>query len=704
MPRGNPSVNLKRSDRAILTKRYAAGQFELNGMTYFSLGSWASAVGWALGLITAGSGIAWAQVPPAAPPAPTLHERLQQLRQAPDSDDPAEQVEPTAIDLEASSQPINPVLALLMRQELSNLIGRFESAVLLADVSAQPAQLPPVQLPPVLPVLTAAAADLALGQPRETAPHPALAEARQLLSDWDGLMQRREYAIARQRWQTARQGLWDNLPSDRPAAQAEIRAVWLDRGTLVRSRSPEGLAQVFDRLAAAGINTVFLETVNAGYPIYPSQVAPARNPLISRWDPLAVAIELAHARGMTLHAWVWTFAAGNQAHNSLLNLPVHYPGPLLAAHPDWANYDNYGNLVPPGQTKPFLDPANQEVRSYLLRLISEIITEYDVDGIQLDYIRYPFQDPGAGRTYGYGTAARWRFQAMTGTDPLDLASWPGQNASDAERRWHRQLWDRWTEFRIQQVSSFVQEASLMIQRQRPDLVLSAAVFARPEAERLQRIQQDWGTWARSGYVDWIVLMSYAEDTSRFEQLLDPWLVQNSFSPALIIPGIRLLNLAQPAALDQILATRDLPVPGYALFAAADLTQSLEGLLGRTQGQTPATPPAAPPQASYSLAHARYQSLQQEWGLLLNSRQLWMEQPVLSAWVSDVNQLEADLAALAAQPSIRQLQATQVRLGRVRAALNQGVLVQTTNSSYRLEAWRHRLSAIEQLLLYSEHHF
>lgn len=82
----------------------------------------------------------------------------------------------------------------------------------------------------------------------------------------------------------------------------------------------------------------------------------------------------------------------------------------------------------------------------------------------------------------------------------------------------------------------------------------------------------------------------------------------------------------------------------------------------------------------------------------------MEQQALGAWISDVNQLEADLAALAAQPSARQLQATQTRLVRVQAALNQGVLVQTTNSSYRLEAWRHRLSAIEQLLLYGEHHF
>jgi uncharacterized lipoprotein YddW (UPF0748 family) len=84
------------------------------------------------------------------------------------------------------------------------------------------------------------------------------------------------------------------------------------------------------------------------------------------------------------------------------------------------------------------------------------------------------------------------------------------------------------------------------------------VFANPEHERLQKIQQDWGTWAREGYVDWIVLMSYAEDTSRFSQLINPWLVDGDFASALIIPGIRLLNLDNSAAIDQIQVTRDLP--------------------------------------------------------------------------------------------------------------------------------------------------
>jgi uncharacterized lipoprotein YddW (UPF0748 family) len=631
-------------------------------------------------------------------PAPPLRPQLPLVRPLPGGLDPAEQVEPATIDLGAPNGPINPVLAMTMRQELNNLVGRFESALLAADSYQQPTQVSLAQAAPVLRASAGAEAAPA----EDVAAHPALQSARQLLGEWNGLIAEGKYAIARQRWQAARQELWDNFPTDRPTAQAEIRAIWLDRGTLVQARSPEGLAQIFDRMAAAGVNTVFVETVNAGFPIYPSSVAPQRNPLVAGWDPLKAAVDLGHARGMAVHAWIWTFAAGNQVHNRLVNLPLDYPGPLLAQHPDWAGYDNLGNVIPPGQTKPFLDPANQEVRSYLMRLISEIITTYEVDGLQLDYIRYPFQDPGAGRSYGYGTAARWRFRAMTGIDPLQLATGPSANATEAERRFHRQMWDRWTDFRIQQVTSFVQEVSIMARRQRPDLVLSAAVFARPELERRHKIQQDWGTWASQGYVDWIVLMSYAEDTNRFAQLVEPWLVNHTFGRALVIPGIRLLNLPQPAALDQILASRDLPAPGYALFAAADLNQSLETLLSRTQSQTPASFRGQPRQTtSYQMAHARYQSLQREWNLLLSNRQLWMEQPLLTPWVDEVNRLGADLEALAAEPSARRLRDAKVRLEKVRSSLNDRVLVQTSNGSYRLQTWRHRLTAIEQLLAYGE---
>ncbi|HSM83577.1 MAG TPA: family 10 glycosylhydrolase [Nodosilinea sp.] len=611
---------------------------------------------------------------------------------SPTTGDPAEQIAPAVIELSPTGRPPSPVVFLAMQQELKNLIGRFESALIM-DRALDTA--PVLALPDRQPVLTAAAQAVNVSGSGGTHLHPALGEAQQLLNEWDGLLSAGRHSEVRDRWLSARAALWDNFPAERPVNQGEIRAVWLDRGTIVKARSHQGLSQLFDQLAAAGINTVFFETVNAGYTIYPSQVAPEQNPLTRSWDPLAAAVELAHQRGMTLHAWVWVFAAGNQRHNRLLNLPADYPGPVLDRHPSWAAYDNSGNRIPRGQDKPFLDPANPEVRSYLTRLMTEIVTTYDVDGLHLDYIRYPFQDPGANRTYGYGEVARWRFQSITGVDPTTINPRPDGGRDRNQQIQQQVLWERWTEFRVQQVSSFVETISSTLRRQRPDLVLSAAVFANPDHDRLQRIQQDWGSWARADYLDWIVLMSYAADTSRFERLVQPWLVDQSFGSTLVIPAIRLLNLSNAATLDQMQASRDLPTPGYALFAAADLTTELSALLTQSQGRPPS------PTTPYAMALSRYEALQREWHWLLSQERLWMDRDSLIAWVEAVNSLGTEFETLAQAPSQRHLAAVQAGLTQVRAPLNQGVLIDTTNSGYRLRSWQHRLTAIEQLLTYGE---
>ena len=334
----------------------------------------------------------------------------------------------------------------------------------------------------------------------------------------------------------------------------------------------QGLAKIFDRLAQAGINTVFFETVNASYTIYPSQVAPQQNPLTRGWDPLAAAVKLAHQRQMELHAWVWTFAAGNQRHNEIININPNYPGPVLAAHPDWANYDNLGKTIPIGQTKPFFDPANPELRQYLLKLYEEIVTRYDVDGLQLDYIRYPFQDPIAGRTYGYGQAARAQFQQLTGVDPINIS--PSQ----------KDLWQKWTEFRTQQVDSFVAQVSQQLRQKRSNLILSVAVFPLPEVERIQKLQQHWEVWARRGDIDLIVPMTYAQDTPRFQRLAQPWIASTQLGSTLLVPGIRLLSLPSMGAFDQLQLVRDLPVSGYALFAAENLNNELQNIFSSTQGK------------------------------------------------------------------------------------------------------------------------
>ncbi|MBW4636842.1 MAG: family 10 glycosylhydrolase [Gloeocapsa sp. UFS-A4-WI-NPMV-4B04] len=587
----------------------------------------------------------------------------------PQADEPLERLAPRGLEVAPTvKQPINNVEAIALRQELDNLIGRFESAQLAANSTNSS------------------------GTRRSQRPSAtnAVAEARAIAKALPQLIKRQDYATARQQWQKAQQLLWNNYPSDHKLAQPEIRAMWLDRGSIVRAGSEQGLAKIFDRLAAAGINTVFFETVNAGYPIYPSQVAPQQNPLVRGWDPLAAGVKLAHERGIELHAWVWAFAVGNQRHNTLVNLPTNYPGPVITAHPDWASYDNRGSLFPPGQGKPFLDPANPEARRYLLQLFDEIVSRYQVDGLQLDYIRYPFQDPGAGRTYGYGMAARQQFQQLTGADPTQI------------RPSARVLWQKWTQFRTGQIDSFVAIASERLRQKRPNLIMSVAVFPLSEHERIHKLQQHWEVWANRGDVNLIVPMTYATDTYRFQLLTQPWLTSTKLGSALILPGIRLLNLPVSVAVDQIQLARDLPVSGYSLFAVENLSNELQSLFQRTQGSTTSRPQGPIPyRQPFETAAARYTTLQQEWNFLLGNNQLWLRGSALSSWRTQSKALETALNQLSADPSPRRLAVARASLTTYQSQFYDWMRLQALENPYQVKVWLNRLASVEKLLSYGE---
>ncbi|WP_026099982.1 glycoside hydrolase family 10 protein [Fortiea contorta] len=631
--------------------------------------------------------------PPSKPPltatAPQPRPPIREI--TPRSPEAIDQLEQTVrLDvLPNSSAPIDNKEAIALQQELENLIGRVESAHLAAAVTASSSGEVATITPRTLKVQHSELISSRTGV-GVTSTEQALAQARTIAKNLPQLINQKNYALARQQWLTAKSSLWKQFPLDRRLAQPEIRSVWLDRGTIVRAGSEAGLAEIFDRLAQAGINTVFFETVNASYPIYPSQVAPQQNPLIRGWDPLASGVKLAHARGMEIHAWVWAFAAGNQRHNEVINIDPNYPGPVLAANPDWANYDNRGNVIPVGQTKPFFDPANPQLRQYLLKLYEEIVTRYQVDGLQLDYIRYPFQDPAAGRTYGYGRAAREKFLQQTGVDPVNIAP------SD------REMWQKWTAFRTEQVDSFVAEVAQQLRKKRSNLILSVAVFPLPEIERIQKIQQHWEVWARRGDIDLIVPMTYALDTPRFQRLAQPWIASKQLGATLLVPGIRLLSLPTVGAFDQLQLVRDLPVSGYALFAAENLNNELQKLFSNTQGRVPqTTSEPIPHRQPFPTAAIRYAALQNEWKFMLQNDQMRMSPTTISDFNIQADVLQKALNQLASSPSASHLISARASLTRFQALFRGWMREEALENPYQVRVWEHRLVTIERLLRYGE---
>ncbi len=594
----------------------------------------------------------------------------------------------------SNSQRISNQEIALMSEQLGDLIHRVESTLISAEAKQVKYGLP----------MSKAFEYMVKTSDKNSSTNPvnfedvkygnnnayqAILKAKETLANFPQLAIT-DYALARQSWLEARRELWDNYPVDRNFAQPEIRSVWLDRGTIVKARSKEDLALIFDRMAEAGINTVFFETVNSSYPIYPSKVAPEQNPLTKGWDPLKAAIELAHERKMELHAWVWVFAAANQGHNQILNQSPEYLGPLISRNPDWVLKDQNGEVFNKtlGFKKAFYDPANPEVRNYLLNLFEEITTNYDVDGIQLDYIRYPFQDGHTKQIFGYTDLSRRLFEQKTGTDPIKLSS-------------SSPLWSQWTNFRIQQVDSFVAEVSTRLKQKRPDLIISAAVFPMQHRERLVKIQQNWEEWINQEWVDVMVLMTYALHVETLENRNQQAYDYSEQSSSLIVPGIRLLNIPYKEAVDQVQLLRQMPTGGYALFAAENFNPALESILKQTQGNVSSVTQPIPHRDPFGAIFARYQALQNEWSFLLIHHQIVIDPRYLKEWSQESDELNAALKKLSENPSALNIKNAQSKLTSFRQKLSQWTSKHKQVKPLQVKSWENRLITLENLLKYGE---
>lgn len=212
------------------------------------------------------------------------------------------------------------------------------------------------------------------------------------------------------------------IPAE-PAPKREIRAVWLTTLNGLdwpqakanngegRQRQKQELCQILDRLKECGINTILLQTRIRGTVIYPSKMEPWDVALTGSYnkepgyDPLAFAIEEAHRRGMELHAWVVSvpvFKTSIARKTGKKSLIYTHPS-LLCSH----------------QGSYYMNPGEPGTATYLARLCAEIARNYDVDGIHLDYIRYPegaetFADGATYRKYGKKqNKAEWRRDNVT---------------------------------------------------------------------------------------------------------------------------------------------------------------------------------------------------------------------------------------------------------------------------------------------------
>lgn len=285
--------------------------------------------------------------------------------------------------------------------------------------------------------------------------------------------------------------------------RGEIHAVWDHSGCgLYPGNWPKTIAL----LKKANITDLFVNVAGAGFAHYASNVLPRSKTFTQEGDQLSQCLAAARGSGVRVHAWVLCFTASRSTPARLEEFK----------RKGWRVKSQSGKLT------EYLNPSLPEVRSYMLRAIEEIVNNYAVSGVHLDFIRWG--------DYSVKSA--------------NAASYPTRFVADVRRKVARPKW------------------------------LTAAVYgAYPQC--VSTVGQDWPSWIDTNIVDYVVPMNYTDSNLKFTELLVQQAATKTRASRTIV-GIGVTanesRLDARKTIDQIKLTRRLGFAGNALF---DLDVTLE---------------------------------------------------------------------------------------------------------------------------------
>lgn len=329
----------------------------------------------------------------------------------------------------------------------------------------------------------------------------------------------------------------------------EIRAVWLATiggidwphsyaryGNGEKTQQKE-LCTILDQLVDAGINTVMLQCRIRGTVIYPSAMEPWDGCLSGKpgespgYDALEFAVRECHKRGMKVHAWMVTIPVGSWQGAGCVNLRNTHPELLKKIGDDG-----------------FLDPEKSGVADYIASLCREVAVRYDIDGVHLDYIRYP-------------------------------ETW-GKISNKAKAR--------------ENITRIVKAASVAVKSVKPWVAMSCSPVGKyADTKRAWAhgwnardiVCQDAVRWLEEGSMDALFPMMYFKDKNFYPFLVD-W--QERSCGKLVVPGLGIYFM-HPAEKDWALSdiTREMMVSrqlgmGICMFRSKFLTDNTKGIYDYTK--------------------------------------------------------------------------------------------------------------------------
>jgi len=283
-----------------------------------------------------------------------------------------------------------------------------------------------------------------------------------------------------------------------------VRAIWITRFDY---KIPGDVIQIIVNCARTGFTDIFFQVRGNGTVFYPSRHEPwaweLSGPDVSAlgnnpdWDPLSVAVAQARQQGVRLHAYINVLPGWRG-----LAAPPPADGQLWTAHPDWFMVDRLGaRMQATSGWYTFLNPAHPDVRCHLAAIAAEL-GRYDIAGLHLDYIRFPYDYKDVAREiYPKASAAELRKRSDFSYDPVSQYWARKEHGSSVSRR-------EWDDFRRESVTQVVRDLRGAVRKTaRPPCIVSASVLADVDAGYGTAFQ-DSHRWAKEGIADWIIPMNY----------------------------------------------------------------------------------------------------------------------------------------------------------------------------------------------------
>jgi uncharacterized lipoprotein YddW (UPF0748 family) len=353
----------------------------------------------------------------------------------------------------------------------------------------------------------------------------------------------------------------------------EVRALWVTRATLA---SPATVAEMVRAADASGFNTLVVQVRGRGDAYYRSTLEPRPTELVIRpdFDPLAEVLALAKPAGIKVHAWINVNLVSSAA-----DLPASRQH-VIYRHPEWlmvprdlaedmrstdprspeylgrlarwtrANLETVEGL--------YTSPLHAEAAAHVASIASDIARRYPVDGIHLDYLRFPNAD------FDYSPAAVQQFTALLRPqltvpererlderDALDSLAYPNMFP------------ERWQTFRRSRMTGLLMRVRTAVKAINDRVVISAAVQPDVEVAATSRMQ-DWRTWLDQGLIDVLCPMAYTPDVELFGRQIAAARTFAGERP--VWAGVAAYRLSPTATLQHIDVARRRQAAGIILFS------------------------------------------------------------------------------------------------------------------------------------------